>query len=422
MSPAAEADTNEHRTKNNQVKTFINQLRGDRTIWMVALFLGLISLLAVYSSISSLAFKRGGSLHFLFKHGMMLVTGGVIMYYASQLRHTMYSRLSMLLFWPVVALLGVTLVFGSNINDASRWVEIPGIGISFQTSDLAKVILIVYLARMLSKHAEELQTFRGVLLRLMIPIAAVCGLILPANFSTAALTFLVCLVLMFLGKVPMKWIGAMVGLAIGGFVLLVGANEALDLGVLPRVETWQARVENFGATDSEGNYQVEHAAIAIANGGMLPYNGPGGGESRNHLPHPYSDMIYAFIIEEYGSILGGIGLLLLYLILMRRSIKVAAKCEKPFGALVAVGLSFNLVLQAMVNMGVAVGLLPTTGQPLPLVSMGGTSIWFTCLAIGIVLSVSRSLEPPTIESGTDTPRKARPTTSTSGHAGEPALA
>ncbi|MBK9195999.1 MAG: FtsW/RodA/SpoVE family cell cycle protein [Flavobacteriales bacterium] len=168
---------------------------------------------------------------------------------------------------------------------------------------------------------------------------------------------------------------------------------------------------------------MEHAAIAIANGGMLPSNGPGGGESRNHLPHPYSDMIYAFIIEEYGSILGGIGLLLLYLILMRRSIKLAAKCEKPFGALVAVGLSFNLVLQAMVNMGVAVGLLPTTGQPLPLVSMGGTSIWFTCLAIGIVLSVSRSIEPPTTESGTDAPRKARPsTTSTQGHAGEPALA
>ncbi len=405
------------------MKTFISQLRGDRTIWMVALFLGLISLLAVYSSISSLVVKRGGSLHLLFKHAMMLVTGGVIMYYASQLRHTMYSRLSMLGFWPVVGLLGITLVFGSNINDASRWVEIPGIGISFQTSDLAKVVLIVYLARMLSKHAEELQTFRGVLLRLMIPIGAVCGLILPANFSTAALIFIVCLVLMFLGKVPLKWIGALVGLAIGGFVLLVGANEAFDLGVLPRVETWQARLENFGAADSEGNYQVEHAAIAIANGGMLPSNGPGGGESRNHLPHPYSDMIYAFIIEEYGSILGGIGLLLLYLILMRRSIKLAAKCEKPFGALVAVGLSFNLVLQAMVNMGVAVGLLPTTGQPLPLVSMGGTSIWFTCLAIGIVLSVSRSIEPPTTESGTDAPRKPRPTTtSTQGHAGEPALA
>ena len=403
------------------MKTFISQLRGDRTIWMVALFLGLISLLAVYSSISSLAFKRGGSLHFLFKHGMMLVTGGVIMYYASQLRHTMYSRLSMLVFWPVVVLLGITLVFGSNINGGIRWINIAGV--SFQTSDLAKVVLFVYLARILSKHSEELMTLRGVFLRLMIPIGAVCGLILPANFSTAALTFLVCLVLMFLGKVPMKWIGSMVGLAIGGFVLLVGVNEAFDLGVLPRVETWQARLENFGEADSEGNYQVEHAAIAIANGGMLPYNGPGGGESRNHLPHPYSDMIYAFIIEEYGSILGGIGLLLLYLILMRRSIKVAAKCEKPFGALVAVGLSFNLVLQAMVNMGVAVGLLPTTGQPLPLVSMGGTSIWFTCLAIGIVLSVSRSLEPPTTEGGTATSRKPRPTTtSTQGHAGEPALA
>lgn len=402
------------------MKTYLQQLRGDRTIWMVAIFLGLISLLAVYSSIASVAAINGVSPgYYFFKHLLMLATGGVIMYFASQLRHTVYSRLSLLAFWPVVVLLGVTLVFGKEINGGVRWIQIPGIGVSFQTSDLAKVVLFVYLARMLSKHAEDLVTFRGVLLRLMVPTAAVCALILPANFSTAALTFFVSLVLMFIGRVQMKWIGAMLGLALGGVVLLIGANEALDLGVLPRVETWQKRIESFNDPNSEGNYQIEHAAIAIANGGMLPFHGPGGGDGRNHVPHTESDMIYPAIIEQYGSIFGGVGLMLLYLILMRRSIKVAAKCEKPFGALVAVGISFNLVLQAMVNMGVAVGLLPTTGQPLPLISMGGTSTWFTCLAIGIVLSVSRSIEAPPVEG--EEPKK-RSTPSAESHGGEPALA
>jgi cell division protein FtsW len=196
---------------------------------------------------------------------------------------------------------------------------------------------------------------------------------------------------MFIGQVPMKWLFSIIGLAIGSFMLLVAVNEAFDLNVLPRVETWVARIENFGTQDSEANYQVEHAKIAIASGGLLP-NGPGSGASRNWLPHPYSDMIYAFIIEEYGSILGGLGLLLLYLILLFRAVRIAGKCEKPFGSLVAVGLCFMLVIQAMINMGVAVNLVPVTGQPLPLVSMGGTSVWFTCLAIGIVLSVSRAIE------------------------------
>lgn len=371
----------------------LDKLRGDRVIWMTALFLGLISLIAVYSSISSLAFKRegGGTLHFLMKHGLMLASGGLIMYYASKLRYSAYSKLSQLALPFVAGLLLLTLLLGSNINDASRWITIPIINQSFQTSDLAKVVLIVYLARVLGKHQGQEWTFRDVLLKLMMPVGVICGLILPANFSTAALLFAVCLVVMFIGQVPMKWLFSIIGLAIGSFMLLVAVNEAFDLNVLPRVETWVARIENFGTQDSEANYQVEHAKIAIASGGLLP-NGPGSGASRNWLPHPYSDMIYAFIIEEYGSILGGLGLLLLYLILLFRAVRIAGKCEKPFGSLVAVGLCFMLVIQAMINMGVAVNLVPVTGQPLPLVSMGGTSVWFTCLAIGIVLSVSRAIE------------------------------
>ncbi len=362
-------------------------------IWMTAMILAVISLLAVYSSISSLAFKRegGSTLHFLMKHGIMLVTGGVIMYYASMLKYSMYSRLSQLAISIVAGLLLLTLLLGSNINDASRWITIPIINQSFQTSDLAKVVLIVYLARVIGKQQDKEWTFRDVLVNLMVPVGVICGLILPANFSTAALLFLLCMIIMFIGEVPIKWLLAIVGLAVGSFVLLVMANEALELDVLPRVETWTNRVSNFGGDDRNANYQVEHAKIAIASGGLLP-NGPGSGNSRNWLPHPYSDMIYAFIIEEYGSIIGGLGLLLLYLILLFRAVKIAGRCDKKFGSLVAVGLSLMLVLQAMINMAVAVDLVPVTGQPLPLVSMGGTSVWFTCLAIGIVLSVSRSID------------------------------
>jgi len=359
---------------------------------MTVLFLGLISLLAVYSSISSLAFKRegGGTLHFLMKHGLMLVTGGVIMIYAARQQFTIYSRLSQLLIGVMAVLLLLTLLLGSNINDASRWITIPIINQSFQTSDPAKVVLIVYLARVLGKHQDQEWTLREVLLKLMVPVGIICGLILPANFSTAAVLFTVCLIIMFIGQVPMKHMAMIVGAAVLAFGLLLFLANTTP-GLLPRLDTWVGRIESFGVEDHDANYQVEHAKIAIASGGFLP-NGPGSGTSRNFLPHPYSDMIYAFIVEEYGSILGGLGLLLLYLILLFRSVRIAGRCQKPFGSLVAVGLSLMLVMQAMINMAVAVNLVPVTGQPLPLVSMGGTSVWFTCLAIGIVLSVSRSLE------------------------------
>lgn len=400
--PAAPAT----RPCSTRMTTFLNRLPGDRTIWMTAIFLGLISVLAVYSSISTLAVKRDiSTLHFLFKHLLMLGTGGLIMYYASTLRFGVYSRLAQLGIWVTAGLLLLTLVLGSNINDASRWLRIPGVGLSFQTSDLAKVVLIVYLARLLGKHQDEEWTFREVALRLMLPVGVVCGLILPANFSTAAMLFAICLVLMFIGRVPLKWLFAIVGIAVGSFLLLVAVNEAADLNVLPRVETWERRIDSFGKADSDANYQTEHAKIAIASGGLFP-NGPGSGASRNWLPHPYSDMIYAFIVEEYGSILGGLGLLLLYLILLHRAIAVAKKCEKPFGALAAVGLGLLLVMQAMINMAVAVNLLPVTGQPLPLVSMGGTSAWFTCLAIGIILSVSRGAEQQLVQKKDAKPRTA----------------
>ncbi|HNU55490.1 MAG TPA: FtsW/RodA/SpoVE family cell cycle protein [Flavobacteriales bacterium] len=374
------------------MNTVIHKLKGDRVIWMTVLFLGLISLLAVYSSISSLAFKHegGSTMHYLMKHGIMLITGGAIMYYVSKQQFTIYSRLSQLLIGVMAVLLLLTLLLGSNINDASRWITIPIINQSFQTSDPAKVVLIVYLARVLGKHHGQEWSLRDVLVKLMVPVGAICGLILPANFSTAAVLFTVCLVIMFIGQVPLKHMVVIMGAAIGVFILLLVLAKSTP-GLLPRLDTWVGRIESFGVEDHDANYQVEHAKIAIASGGFLP-NGPGSGQSRNFLPHPYSDMIYAFIIEEYGSILGGLGLLLLYLILLFRAVRVASGCQKPFGALAAIGLGLMLVLQAMINMAVAVNLVPVTGQPLPLVSMGGTSVWFTCLAIGIMLSVSRGNE------------------------------
>ena len=374
------------------MNALLHRLRGDRVIWMTALLLGVISLLAVYSSISSLAFKRegGSTLYFLFKHGLMLASGFLIMFYASRLRYSMYSRLSQLAIGLTAGLLLLTLLLGTNLNDASRWITIPFIGQSFQTSDLAKVVLVIYLARVLGKHQGEDWTLREVLLKLMLPVGVICGLILPANFSTAAVLFTVCMIILFIAQVPMKHMVLIVGTAVLAFVLLLLIAKSMP-GLLPRLDTWVARIESFGVEDHEANYQVEHAKIAIASGGLLP-NGPGSGASRNFLPHPYSDMIYAFIIEEYGSIIGGLGLLLLYLILLFRAIKIATRCDRMFGSLVAIGLCLMLVMQAMINMAVAVNLVPVTGQPLPLVSMGGTSVWFTCLAIGIVLSVSRSLE------------------------------
>ena len=372
---------------------FNSHLKGDRTIWMVALVLGVVSLLAVYSASSWMGWRHdGGTFRILIKHGMMLLAGGGIMYAASKLRYTVYSKLSQVLLGATIALLLLTLFIGSNVNGASRWLAVPGLGVTFQTSDLARVVILVYLARVLGRHREEEWTFKEVLLKLVLPVGAICGLILPANFSTAALLFGTCMILMFIGEVPLRHLFSLLGIAVAAFAVLLVLSKATP-ELLPRLQTWESRLTTHGGDDRDANYQVNNAKIAIVHGGFLP-NGPGTGTSRNFMPHPESDMIYAFIIEEYGSILGGLGLLLLYLILLFRAMRIANRCEKRFGALVAVALALSLVLQALVNMAVAVNLVPVTGQPLPLVSMGGTSMWFTCLSLGIMLSVSRSVEGP----------------------------
>jgi len=311
------------------------------------------------------------------------------MYGIHRIKHSYFSRLAQLALYISVPLLILTLLIGSNLNNASRWLVIPVINQSFQTSDLAKLSLIMYVARILSIRQDVIKDFKKAFVPIVLPIFAVCGLIFPANFSTAAVLFTVCLVLMFIGRISLKHIGAMIGSGIVAIALAFLLAMSVP-GLLPRIDTWIARIENFSSADSKGNYQAEQSKIAVATGGITG-KGPGKSTQRNFLPHPYSDFIYAIVLEEYGLI-GGATVLMLYLILLYRAVRIVVKSPKAFGALLAVGIAFMLVFQAMINMAVAVNLFPVTGQSLPMVSMGGTSIWFTCIAIGIILSVSRGIE------------------------------
>ena len=365
-------------------------LKGDRVIWAVVLLLAIFSVLVVSSSIVTLAYKYqdGNTEFYLFKHCIILLIGFLLMYGAHKVNYRYFSRISQIALFIAVPLLFFTLLTGASINDASRWLVIPIINQTFQTSDLAKLALIMFLARMLSKKQDNIKDFNQAFVPIMIPVLIICGLILPANFSTAAMLFMTCLVLMFIGRINMAYIISLV--SIGIVCLAIFIAVVMNSNYSSRVGTWQSRIENFSSGKSEANYQAEQSKIAIASGGVFG-KGPGRSTQRNFLPQSYSDFIFATLIEEYGAI-GGVFTLLLYLILFYRSILIAKKAPRTFGALLAIGLSFSLVFQAMINMAVAVNLFPVTGQPLPMVSMGGTSIWFTCLAIGIILSVSRFSE------------------------------
>jgi cell division protein FtsW len=373
-------------------------LEGDKVIWMVTLILSLCSLLAVYSAISSLAYKTdGSSLRFLFKQGTMLALGWGVMLLVHKVNFRYFSRISQVLIWVAAGLLLLTLLFGADINEAKRWLHIPFIGLTLQTSDFAKVVLVTFVARELNNRRMHLHQFKNGVLPILIPIGIICMLILPADFSTAALLGMVCIGMLFIGGVPFRHMLKIAGLGVAALFMLYGLGKAAP-DLLPRFGTWAGRLERFAgvgnASDGDAlEYQIELAQVAINRGGILP-QGPGTGTSRNFLPHPYSDMIYAFVIEEWGAIMGGLGLVLLYLILLYRTIRTATRCPRHFGGLLAMGLGFLLVLQAMINMAVAVRLFPTTGQPLPLVSYGGTSMVFTCLSIGMILAVSRSVAHP----------------------------
>ncbi len=316
-------------------------LEGDKVIWMVTLILSLGSLLAVYSAISSLAYKsEGGSLHFLFKQGLMLALGWGVMLLIHKVNFRYFSRISQVLIWVAALLLILTLVFGADINEAKRWLRIPFTRLTLQTSDFAKVVLVTYVARELNNRRTQLHDFRTGVLPILVPIGLICLLILPADFSTAALLGVVCIGMLFIGGVPWKHLFKIGGLGVVALVMLYGIGKAAP-EVLPRFGTWAGRIERFVGvgTAAEGDaleYQIELAQVAINRGGLLPH-GPGTGTSRNFLPHPYSDMIYAFIIEEWGAILGGLGLVLAYLILLFRTVRTATRCPPPFWRIIGHG-------------------------------------------------------------------------------------
>lgn len=363
---------------------------GDKVIWLIIVLLSVASLLSVYSATGFLAYKHqgGNTSYYMFKQLFSLSFGILIMIVVHRIHYKWIARFSLMALYGAIVLLLITLVSGVNLNMASRWLTIPGIGITFQPSELAKLALIVYVAKVLAQHQKEDEPARGAFKPVMIYVGMVAGLIFRENLSTAALVVIVSMAMMFVGRVPLKYLFGTGAAAIALVALLL--LLASQVSFLPRAQTWAARVEQYfnpEEADDASSYQVDQSKIAIASSGFFG-KGPGNSVQRNFIPHPYSDFIYAIIAEEYG--LAGASLILFcYLMLFYRVGVIVYASKRTFPAFLVLGLGLMLVSQAFINMGVAVGIFPVTGQPLPLVSLGTTSVLFTCLAFGIILGVSR---------------------------------
>jgi cell division protein FtsW len=373
------------------INRILDKTKGDRWIWLIIILLSLISILTVYSATGTIAYNKGIAVerYLLYKHVIFVLLGIGMIYISHLLDYKYYAGISKILMLITIPLLIYTAVFGANINDASRWVKIPGIGLTFQTSDLAKLALITFLARMLTKKQDNIKDVKKAFIPIMGSVCVVFALIAWANLSTALMLFGVSILLLIIGRISIKQI---LTVCAGGGVLLL---FIVFLG--PRAETYKSRVESFlhpELQNSDKTYQADQAKIALATGGAFG-KGPGNSTQRNFLPHPYSDFIFAIIVEEYGMV-GAIIMIVLYLVLLYRCVRIVTQSPKAFGALLAAGLSFSLTIQAFANMAVAVGLGPVTGVPLPLVSMGGTSILFTSIAFGIILSVSKDIEEKSV--------------------------
>ncbi len=390
----------------------ISKTKGDRVIWALVVLLTLVSLLAVYSATGSLAYKnyRGNTEIYLFKQIAFILAGIMVIYFAHLVNYTFYSKAAKIAFLISLPLLFYTLFFGVKMNEGSRWIRLPLINMTMQTSDFARLALFMYLARLISKKQDVIKDFKKGYLPILAPVVVTCALIAPANLSTALLLGASCLLLMFIGRVSTRHILITIGVALIPIVFLIsaavirhGKEKSEDAVVATtkssstlfgRVDTWIGRMESFiyGSRDDINSdaYQVNQAKIAIAKGGVFGV-GPGNSTTRDYLPHAYNDFIYAIIIEEYG-LMGGAFIMFIYLVFLYRCIRIYKRCPFAFGAFLALGLSFTLAIQAVANMAVTVNLFPVTGVTLPLVSMGGTSFIFTCLAIGIILSVSRNVE------------------------------
>lgn len=383
------------------MKELISRLHGDKVIWAFVSLLAVFSFMPVFSASSNLAYMRHGSgnaFTYLLKHAIHIFIGFIIIYQVHKIPYHYFRGISRIALPIVWILLVYTLVKGTVIDgaNASRWISIPFIGISFQTSTLAAIVLYVYVARYLSKAREIAPTFQQSFIELWIPVFITLMLIFPANFSTAALIFAMVVMLVFVGKYPIKYIGLILGAGILGALFFILVVKAFPDAFPNRVDTWISRIENFTSDKpGEDDYQIEKAKIAIATGGVYGL-GPGKSIQKNFLPQSSSDFIFAIIVEEYG-IFGALVILGLYLLLLFRFIIAAHKSNSLFGKLVVVGLGFPIIFQALINMAVAVELLPVTGQTLPLISSGGSSVWMTCIAIGIILSVTKKEEEIALE-------------------------
>lgn len=365
------------------------QLRGDRTIWMIIAVLSIISVLSVYSATGSLAWQaRGGNTTiYLVRHTIMLAFGLFLIYLCHLLHYRRYQQLAPFMLLISVPLLAITLFFGQSINQASRWIEIPILSFSFQPSDFAKLALVVYIARALTQKQEYIRSFKEAFLPIIVPVLIICALIAPANLSTALVLFSTCLALMFVGRVSPRYIFLLCLLGVVVFAGLIALGEFEP--DLVRSETWISRMQDY-LHNPDGGYQVQQAKIAIARGGVFGA-GPGNSVARNFLPYSHADFIYAIICEEYG-LLGGVVTLGLYVMLFFRTVKLVTKSPKAFGAFLAIGLSLMLTIQALANIAVSVHLVPATGLTLPMISMGGTSMVFSSIAIGMILSVSKYIQ------------------------------
>ncbi len=374
----------------NTVKRIYQDLKGDKIIWMIFIILGMYSMMSVYSATGSMAFKvRGGNTeYYLIQQFVFVSIGAFLAFMCYKWNYINYSRLAPFLMVISIPLLIYTIGFGTEINSARRWITIPWIDKTIQTSDFAKLALIIYVARSLATKQEYIKDFQSAFLPIILPVIVVCGLIAPADLSTAGLLFITCLLMMFIGRVSLKYVGLLLlmGMVLASILILLGAA----FPEFVRLETWVNRIHEFWYNPGD-TYQVNQSKIAIAEGGLTGV-GPGHSLQKNYLPSPYADFIYAVICEEYGLLFGGFPILALYLWLLFRCMTIVTRSPKAFGAILAMGLCLNIVIQAFANIAVSVQLVPVTGLTLPLVSMGGTSILFTCIAFGIILSVSKFVD------------------------------
>lgn len=383
------------------MKELIGKLKGDKGIWSFVALLALFSFMPVFSASSNLAYLNhgtGNTTSYLLKHLAHVFIGFCMIYWVHKIPYHYFRGISKIALPVVWFLLAYTLLKGTIIDgaNASRWIQVPFIGITFQTSTLASIVLMVFVARYLSKTRDSEISFQASLWELWTPVFITLIFILPANFSTAALMFSMVLMLVFIGKYPLKYIGLIIGAGIIALTFFILVVKAFPDAFPNRVDTWMSRIDSFtNDTPGEDEYQIEKAKIAIASGGIYGL-GPGKSVQKNFLPQSSSDFIYAIIVEEWG-LLGGLGVLALYLLLFFRFIIAAHKANSLFGKLVVIGLGFPIVFQALTNMAVAVELLPVTGQTLPLISSGGSSIWMTCIALGIIISVTKKEEEIAIE-------------------------